>query len=244
MILPAIVERITEITTEQEGREALTLLQEAAARSLGVSKSEIESGILCLHLIREHRLYRYGGYESWGQYLDDFLGGSSVGRSLAYDLLNVARIWTSAAGFNLSLESLSGFGLYTARAATRDIVEEYDRATGEIVSVSPPLRSKLDGQGPLGEQAGRWIIEHVEPGTSAVMVSSVTAGVTIRTWVSFKTLLVKGKLAGIEWRINYPDGDKIEGVVPLNVPGEVGKEIVRLLKAKGDYREKPRSNDE
>lgn len=221
-----IVKLATGISTEEEGRQALSLLQETATLALRQSKRELETGIICLHLIREHRLYSYGGYDDWRAYLSDFLDSESISRSLAYDLLRVVRLWTNGCG--LSLDDLPGFGLYTARAALYKTVEKYDRSTGEVIAVNPYLTTKLDGRGSLGEQTGRWVIEHVPPGVSAVMVSQVTASVTNKLYVTFKPVRQAGKIVDVRWSATLPGGDQAEGLL-AQMPAAIENEFLRML---------------
>lgn len=220
-----------EITKLDERLQMFQTLDMVAAECFNKSQEELSKAIVALNAIRENALYLDGGFETWNDYLSNFLGTNGISRSLVYENLAVARL-ASGAGFNEN--EIVEYGLYTLKPwFSRDgPILEYDRKTGEITKVVAAVEEKLPDGDNYSSRYGEFVRQRVGEGEPPSLVWKAVREEMCGTEISFGCYVSDGKVTGLSWNMErdgqYSEGD-IRFTCKPGVPEEVEDRLLKML---------------
>ena len=115
---------------------------------------EITRAGIWLEIIREHKLYEFGGFKNWTAFLDNWVETGARGRSRVLDMLMAMRIWKGET-INRPLEELLLFeegvaSIEPILVGPKRIIDDagnggYNTRTGEIQKLKREWEDRLDG---------------------------------------------------------------------------------------------------
>lgn len=204
-------------------------LNEYASQCFDVSMDRYQKGFIALNRIREEKLFLAGGYSDWKSYLNDFLAYKGMGRAIAYRNLHTVRL-ASSSGF--SDDDISEIGLYAIRpyfeAGAHGPIRDYNRITGEILSVPPLLEEKLPEGDSLNERYGAYVKSVVNDGDPAYVtrqnLQAEMGGVEIRFWPTYD---FNNNVTSLTWT-SIVDGITTSGTL-RNMPEDVKEELFEKI---------------
>lgn len=226
---------MSEISTQLEQFQALN---EIASGFLQRSKQEFTKAFLALNKIREESLFAFGGYDSWNEYLDDFLDHNGVSRSLGYENLAPIRIAKRCA---FSDDEIESYGLYTIKPwfEKRGPILKYNRRSGNIEEVHPEIEAKLPPGDSLNLRYGQYVKDQIVEGEPPSLVRKNIQKELAAFQAKFVPYHIDGKMMGIQW--DYSQGeDWGEGIIlfkdELKMPDIVLQEFYARLRVPKDFR--------
>jgi len=214
------------IKSEEEGQSLLLDLERHAVSHIRVSSEALTRSILCLDAIREHSLYSYNGYDDWGSYLRDFLDQYGLSRSWAYEYLKVARL--AMGGMGLSPQELLNYGIDAIKPVT-NLVQDYNRVTGEIRQLVPGVEEKLNGGDEPGEKLASFVRKRIASDESSATVKNLLkAELPTEAEYGFGWVYnSEGHKVNIRWWVIYPNGKSEEGYSIREMPEHVALRLSR-----------------
>lgn len=219
------------IIAQEEGQSLLLHHQERAIECLRESKKVFTKGILHLNTIREDRLFSYGGYATFEEYLTAFREQNGFSRSLAFSDLKLIRL--ARGGMNLPVEKIQEIGIHNLRPF-EPLIQTYNRVSGKIKALAPGVEEKLEdyaGETP-GQKLGSFIIENVsEEDVVASVRGLIESELPYRTEYMYNKIFSEaGEWVNICWEARYPNGTEENGYSLADMPQHVREDIERRLR--------------
>ena len=213
--------RIPRFMRKKEGEVLLAGIQDKALFHLKTSAHEMTTAMAYFHAIREHGLYVYGGYETWGEYIEEIAQQSGFSKTWIWKNLRIMRI---ALANDVPLQKILELGIDRLRILIEGIVDKYDPYTGKIEEMY--LESDDYAQ-TLG-----LLVEQIEPDEPKAFIHELVERVAPRRQdiVTLRAVFDdQNRWVDLRWVISHPDGSAEAGGSMKEMPLEVVTYALREL---------------
>lgn len=172
-----------------------------------ISQEAYTKCILWLHVIREHKLWEFGGFRNWTEYIENWIEDGAKGRTMVLDSLKAVRLWTGPR-LDLPPEDLLKYqeGIASIEPLfhpSGGIVEEYNPRTGEIFRLKPEWEARLAGTSP--QEKFRALVDRLPKETTKVQTKQILTDDKPPTH-QFLPYWVNGIIKGFSYKLYDVEG--------------------------------------
>ncbi len=202
--------RIPHIIKKDDGVVLLADVQGKALFHLNKSGREMTTAMAYFHAIREHGLYVYGGYNTWGEYLAEIAEQTGFSKTWIWKNLRVMRI---ALANGIPLNRVLELGIDRLSILIEGIVDKYDAFTGKIEGMA--LESD-DYTQTLG-----LLVDQIEPNEPKAFIYELVERVAPRKEDVITLRAVfddQNRWIDLRWVISHPDGNAEAGSSMKEMP--------------------------
>ncbi len=213
--------RIPHIIKKKEGGALLADIQGKALFHLKASAHEMTTAMAYFNAIRDHGLYVYGGYRTWGEYIAEIAEQTGFSTTWIWKNLRIMRL---ALANDVPLNRILELGIDRLRILIEGIVEKYDPLTGKI--------EKMYLESDDYAQTLGLLVEQIEPDEPKAFIYELVERVAPRRQdiVTVRAIFdERNRWIDLRWVISHPDGSAEVGSSMKEMPLEVITFALRKL---------------